>query len=151
MSEGSGDGAEPWGVQGSETNSDTNDETTMTDYTDLIDSIASDPDRHGVEIETGILFNNDSDDPNATVHTAETALMRRLLNHPHFDLDWYVTTDDGATVHVQSEQFAEEGHDGRKPVYAVSGQLPIGCLKISAKPRKNAGNAQVITSTVLGE
>lgn len=129
-----------------EANTDDSDST----YSDLIDAVKSDPNRETVEKETAIYFSKPDD--RITVNTAERALMRRLLSHPEFVLDRYETSHGGKADYqsVTAAEYAERGgHDARKPVYSVTGTMPIGVLKIAASSRKSTGHADVISAGVL--
>lgn len=122
----------------------------MTDYTQLREAVESDPNREQVEKEFGITFSKSDD--RAVVNTAIKSLMRRFLAHPEFDLRYYETSGDKASYRVvDAEEFEEEGHDGRKPVWSVSGTIPIGTLKIRMNPRQHGSYSDVITNSVLDD
>lgn len=126
-----------------------NAETDDAPYTDLFDAVEADPDRYSEEKEVGISFSNPDD--RMRVDAAIPAVMRRLLKHPEFDLRLYTTTEDGVAVDVTAEEYTAEGHDGRKPVYWVSGTLPVGVLTMKQSPRKSGGHANVVSSGVLND
>lgn len=122
----------------------------MTEYNDLADSTESDPTREATEKETAFYFSKQDD--RLVVTSSERTIMRRVLSHPEFELRSYSTTMDGDKTGVRSvteEEYAADGHDGRKPVYSVTGTLPIGAIKISAKSRQSNAHSSVVSDGVL--
>ena len=72
-------------------------------------------------------------DDQALVDSEIGSHMRRLLQHPHF------TLTDYRTAEIDSEPC----------IIYVDGLLPIGCLSISATPRKDSSLASVVSGNVL--
>lgn len=94
------------------------------------------------EMETGIHFGRR--DTVASVHTEEPALVRRLLGHPEFEVDYFVQETADGYVRIPGEEAAER-FDGRRRLVSVDGTIPIGCLKVSANPRSSTGHAGVVS------
>jgi hypothetical protein len=118
-------------------------------YGDLADSVQSDPNREPQETETAFNFLQIHD--RMRVESAYTSIMRRLLLHPKFRLDWYTTSGENADYeHVDGRDYeARDGHDRRKPVYYVAGTLPVGTLKISVDDRSTGGHAKTVADGVF--
>lgn len=79
------------------------------------------------EKETVIGFS--SRDERFVIDTQEGAIMRWLLQHPHFELDWATARREGR---------------GRPKVVHVVGTLPIGCLKLSLVPRRDPRHCYIL-------
>jgi hypothetical protein len=119
-------------------------------YGDLADSVQSDPNREPQETETAFNFLQIHDRVRA--ESAYTSLMRKLLLHPKFRLDWFTTAgeDNDNYRRVTGREYeADGGHDRRKPVYYVAGTLPVGNLKVSVEGRSTGGHARVVADGVL--
>jgi hypothetical protein len=119
-------------------------------YGDLADSVQSDPNRRPEETETAFNFLQIHDRVQA--ESAYTSIMRKLLLHPKFRLDWYTTAGDGNKNYHQvtgREYEANGGHDRRKPVYNVVGTLPVGTLKVSVEGRTTGGHPRIVADGVL--
>lgn len=115
---------------------------------DLAERCETTTDLETYERETSIHFSRADD--RANVYSEEKAICKRLLMHPDFDLEQYTTSHpDAPQQAVSIEEYRENGHDQRKPVYAVKGTLPIGVLKIAQKPRQSSGHADVVSGGVL--
>lgn len=117
-------------------------------YDDLAESVQTNTNVTQAERETSITFSRADD--RADIYCEEQAMMKRLLLHPDFELDFYHTSHpDRVTGVVEGDEYEEDGHDGRKPVYAIRGTIPIGCLKVGPSPRSSSGHADVVTSKWL--
>jgi hypothetical protein len=122
-----------------------------TDYTDLLEATATNTDLDKMERETS--FGWASDEDRAEVHTDEKHIARRLLAHPGFKLRRYYTSSDGSGwgQSVSAEEYAENGHDARKPVYGVEGTLPVRAIGVKPSSPKSTGHAGVVTRKWLSE
>jgi hypothetical protein len=75
--------------------------------------------------EKSFTINFVKDDDRATVHSDIASLTRRLLSHEEFEVDRERTDDDGV-------------------ITAVTGTLPIECLRINPNPRENGELWQIL-------
>jgi len=117
-------------------------------YGDIAMAVTSDPNRRAEEKETAVYFSNVDD--RLTVTTSNPAICRRVLLHPEFELSYYeISTGSNTSTTVDADEYAEDGHDGRRGVYMVTGTMPIGVLKISQNARKSSGSASVVTGAYL--
>ena len=91
------------------------------------DNVAEDSSLTPAEKETNIWFDKEID--KAVVYTREGGIMRRLLQHPEFDVN-NVNEKDGKIV-------------------GVKGRFPIDAISFGSKPRKNGGHASMITNGVM--
>lgn len=93
------------------------------------------------EKDTGITFTKHAEERNgrdvARIYSEEAGIMRRLLAHEHFEIDW-VRIEGGG----QSEPSDVEKGDG---VTCVSGWIPIGCLSVRPNPSTQPGHARMVT------
>lgn len=87
--------------------------------------VAEDPELTPTEKETTIRFAKDED--RLTIHSEQTAVVRWLLDHPEFREQRRRV--EGGTVH------------------AVTGRLPVGCLKLSGSSRQ-ANTPSSVTGTL---
>lgn len=103
------------------------------DLARLIDSgaVREDPDLLPAEKETHANFSQRDDE--AHVKSEIGCHMRRLLQHPHFTLIDYRTTEI----------------DSEPQIVRVEGFLPIGCISIGYSPRKDSSLANVVSNNVL--
>lgn len=99
--------------------------------------IRDDPNLTPKEKETTIHFSRDSD--RATIFTAEGGITRRLLGHPEFEVNHLVTERRCKVENLQQLQ-ADDG-----AVVGVRGTIPVGALKVSARPRSASGHAAVVS------
>jgi hypothetical protein len=83
--------------------------------------VKSDPDLDMREKETAITWTNDSE--TATVYTDQRAMVRGLLEHDHAEI-----------LHER----VKDGH-----VVGVKAKVPVGCIKVKGKPRKDNSNSRV--------
>lgn len=119
-----------------------------TDYSDLAAQTTTNGDLSTDERETSIGFARSDD--RATVYSEEAAICKRLLMHPEFELQHYSTSHpDRVQQRVSAEEYNEEGHDQRKPVYGIKGTIPIGALKVTQHSRKGSGHASVVTGSYI--
>lgn len=81
----------------------------------------------------------------AVVTTSGKGLARRLLRHPHFDVAriFIVRADGGTGVRDAPHVGPDES------VWRVEGELPIGCLKVSAAPRASGAHYEIVSDRVL--
>lgn len=115
---------------------------------DLAERCETTTDLETFERETSFHFSRADD--RADVYSEEKAICKRLLMHPEFDLEMYTTSHpDAPQQSIDVEEYHENGHDKRKPVYAVKGTIPIGCLKVAHKSRQSSGHADVVSGGVL--
>ena len=91
------------------------------------ENVREDPDLSRVEKETILRFAKDQD--RATLHTDNGALVRRAIRHPR--------------VRIESHNV----HEGA--ITSIRATLPIGLVSISGKPRKDSGQASVISPSSL--
>lgn len=122
------------------------------DTTDLVDALTTDTTRKPFERETRLLWSAESDRVN--VHTAERALMNRLLNHPEFEVRWFAARggDRGEKVFRTCSTHGSEPNAADwsgEPIVSMSGALPLACVLVKEHPRTSGTHADVVTSGVL--
>ena len=103
---------------------------------------ADDPDLSPAEKETVIRFARDED--RAAVYTAEAGLGRRLLKHPHAEVEGVTVADGSARPEVPVEDL-----DGDEDVVGVRATAPVGLLQVKGSPRRSGGHADIVTDRVL--
>lgn len=109
----------------------------------MVFAVHEDDQLESAEKETAIHFSKPDD--LASVTTAENGLMRRLLAHPDFEVDFVNQRDgDGKIVKVPFED-AEDDFDGRRRIVTVVGHIPIGALKIPGSARNRNQHASVVS------
>jgi hypothetical protein len=112
----------------------------MTDI--LVEAIEEDTSLISVEKETTIRFSKA--DGRASVYTEEAGLMRRLLRHPHFEVDSLrVNTDDAMGKQVAPSDF-EQGL-----ITGVGGSIPIESLVVQTSLRETSQHSAVVPESVL--
>ena len=103
-----------------------------------------DPDLTPVEKETTFRFSKDDD--LVHIHTDETGIGRRLIQHPDSILDQVTTLADGVRQHLDPQDVSDE-HE----IIGLRCRLPIGALSVRSSPRKATGHSHVVASRVLRE
>lgn len=114
----------------------------------LRDRARADPALTPAERETTLTLAHDRD--NARIHSAEAAVVRRLLSHDGFD-PARVGIHDGDTTRTVpfDEAVAATGVDDL--VVRVRGTLPVRYLKVGAVGRNHDNHAAIVSKEVLGE
>ncbi|MEF8826368.1 MAG: hypothetical protein V5A27_08545 [Halapricum sp.] len=116
----------------------------------IVEAVVEDPHRKPFEKESRILWSKDGD--HVEFYSTNAGEMRRLLQHPEFDLDWLeVSLPDNPrrTVAINASELPVDFED--RGVYAVEGTLPVGCVLVKRDPRTSGSHADTITSSVLRE
>jgi hypothetical protein len=114
----------------------------QTTMSELLEAVEEDRSLQSVEKETTLTFSK-SDDC-ASVYTEEAGLMRRLLCHPHFEVDSLrVNTHDTVGKRVAPSDF-EQGS-----ITGVDGSIPIESLVIQTSLRTTSQHSAVVPEGVL--
>jgi hypothetical protein len=109
---------------------------------ELVDAVEEDSSLTSVEKETTITFSKADDC--ASVYTEEAGLMRRLLRHPHVEVDSLrVNTDDAVGKQVAPNDF-EQGS-----ITGVGGSIPIEALVAQTSLRATSQHSAVVPEGVL--
>jgi hypothetical protein len=117
------------------------------DYSDILAAVKGDPNRELASKETAFSFNRVDD--RMTVTSASPTSIRYLLQHDDFQLKWYEASAGGRSYErIDAADYAADGHDGRRPVYAVHGTLPRGVLKVKAEARVNPEESPMYSNAI---
>ena len=114
-----------------------NDLKTEVEMADLAERVENDTDRQIVEKETTISAHGNEDVLH--VFAAKKTVVKSLLKHNHFDLDWA----EGGNEDYTSRYDADEIHEA-DAIYAVSGTMPLGVLTVKSKPRSQNNISSVV-------
>ena len=107
-----------------------------------VEAVEEDTSLTSFEKETTIRFSKSDD--YASVYTEEAGLMRRLLRHPHFEIDSLrVNTDDAVGKQVAPNDF-EQGS-----ITGVDGSIPIEALVLQTSLRKTSQHSALVPEGVL--
>jgi hypothetical protein len=108
----------------------------------LVEAVEEDTSLTSVEKETTITFSKA--DNRASVYTEEAGLMRRLLRHPHVEVDSLrVNTDDAVGKQVAPNDF-EQGS-----ITGVGGSIPIEALVLQTSLRATSQHSALVPEGVL--
>lgn len=105
---------------------------------ELVDAVEEDTSLHSVEKETTMSFSKADD--YASVYTEEAGLMRRLLRHPHFELE-SLRGSNGQRI---APKDFEKGS-----ITGVDGIIPISALVVQTSLRANSQHSAVVPEGVL--
>lgn len=107
---------------------------------DLIDRVDRDPKLGGNEKETTITMYGQ--DKRFDIFTAKPTVVKSLLQHDHFELDWarVLEGDNGQRVNSQAALADADGD-----IVAVSGKMPVGALTVKSKPRSNNHQSSIVS------
>jgi len=111
---------------------------------DLTDHVDRDPQLNGDEKETTITMCGQ--DKSFTVYSAKPTVVKSLLDHDHFELDWARVLADGDGSRV-TDRDALPPADG--DIVAVEGSMPVGVLTVKSKPRANDNQSSVVNSETV--
>lgn len=112
--------------------------------TELGDVVEEDVPLSSVEKETTIRFSKVDD--HASIYTEEAGLIRRLLRHPHFEVDTFqVNTDDAVGKQVAPSDF-EQGS-----ITGVDGSISIEALVQQTSLRVASQHSALVPEGVLQE
>ncbi len=107
-----------------------------------VEAVEEDTSLTSVEKETTITFSKADDQ--ASVYTEEAGLMRRLLRHPHFEVDSLrVNTDDAVGKPVAPNDFRQGSITG------VDGSIPIEALVLQTSLRETSQHSALVPEGVL--
>jgi hypothetical protein len=111
---------------------------------ELVSAVTEDEKLGIVEKETTIKFAKP--DNRVLIYTEEGGLMRRLLQHPEFQIRHLrVTTEDSWGARIGPDDF-----DGGS-ITGVDGWLPIGVLSLKTTSRTTSQHAAIVSERVLRE
>lgn len=104
----------------------------------LVEAVEEDASLHSVEKETTLNFTKIDD--RVSIYTEEAGLMRRLLRHPHFEVE--SLRKEGGQQIVPTD--FEEGS-----ITGVKGKLPITALVLQKSLRATSQHSAVVSEGVL--
>jgi hypothetical protein len=108
----------------------------------LVQAVEEDSTLSSVEKETTLRFSKA--DCQASVYTEEGGLMRRLIHHPHVEVDSLrVNTDNAVGRRVAPNDF-EEGS-----ITGVDGSIPIEALVLQTSLRETSQHSALVPEGVL--
>lgn len=108
----------------------------------LLDNIKTDPDLQPVERQVAFVSDGDSDVFHFDVE--EPTLMRHAILHPEAKVHEIRVTDaDRFGARMSPEEYREGAVTG------VKGEIPVGCVKVSASSRSTPAWSRVFASSVL--
>lgn len=112
--------------------------------TELSDRVEPHPRLSGSEKETAITMYGDGEQ--YTIYSAKPTIVKSLLKHDHFEMNWtQVLVDDRPTRVEEWDELQETTGD----IVAIEGELPVGTLTVKSKPRvRNIQSGIVSTETV---
>lgn len=112
--------------------------------TDLVQRVDRDPELNGDEKETTITMYGQ--DKRFGVFSAKPTIVKSLLKHDHFDLDWArLITEDGDERVTDRETLRDRDGD----IVAVSGAMPVGVLTVKSAPRTNNHQSSIVSTETI--
>ena len=106
--------------------------------TDVLEQVKEDPELLPCEKETTFSFAKDED--RARVHTDEAGLMRRLLQHPEFEITELRLHTQVGYRYVDCEQDLTECDS----VIGVKGSIPVTALLVKSASRAQRAHCHVV-------
>lgn len=107
---------------------------------DLAERVGPHPNLGGAEKETTISMYGDSKE--YTIFSAKPTVVRSLLKHDHFEMDWAVVANDGRTERVLELDDLRKS-DGE--IVSIEGSMPVGTLTVKSKPRANNHQSSIVS------
>jgi len=111
---------------------------------ELADRVDRDPKLGGDEKETTITMCGQ--DKHFDIFSAKPTVIKSLLQHDHFQLEWARVLDDEGGERVKDEE-SLKGQDG--DIVAVSGEMPVGVLTVKSKPRANNHQSSIVSHETI--
>ncbi len=111
---------------------------------DLTEKVDRDPMLNGTEKETTVTMLGD--EKQFTIHSAKPTIIKSLLEHNHFEMDWARVLDDEDKERVHER---ERLHEINGVVVAITGKMPIGTLTVKYKPRANDHQSSIISTDTV--
>lgn len=107
----------------------------------LTERVDRDPDLSGSEKETTISMYGD--DKRFTIYSAKPTIVKSLLKHDFFEMEWARVMADGNSTEVDTieELESEEGN-----IVSIEGTLPVGTLTVKSKPRANNHQSSIVST-----
>lgn len=98
------------------------------------------PNLGGAEKETTISMYGDRKE--YSIFSAKPTIIKSLLKHDHFDIDWAIVSKNGSTEQViGSEELQKSNGD----IVSLEGTLPVGTLTVKSKPRANNNQSSIVS------
>ena len=110
----------------------------------LLGAVREDPRLTPTEKETTLRFAKPDDA--VAVFSREAGLTRRLLAHPHVEVEGVTVAGDGP-----ARRGVPPGDYSRGDIVGVRACVPVSLLKVSKKPRERDQHAQIVSEAVLAE
>jgi hypothetical protein len=108
----------------------------------FVDAVAEDRTLSPEEKQTTFQLTKSED--SVSVYTEERGLMRRLLQHPEFELESLrVVTEGSWGNYIDPDDF--EGGS----ITGVKGSVPVGALSLKTSSRKTSQHSAIVSARVL--
>jgi len=111
---------------------------------DLSAQVDRDPKLSGDEKETTITMCGQ--DKHFRIHSSKPTVLKSLLKHDHFDLEWARVIGANETKRVESRDQLEQT-DG--DIVAATGRMPVGVLTVKSKPRTNNHQSSIVNAETI--
>ena len=111
---------------------------------ELIDQVDRDPALSGAEKETTITMYGD--EKRFTIYSAKPTIIKSLLDHDYFEVEWLRLYDDDVGGRVETREEAKE-RDG--DIVAIEGTLPVGTLTVKSAPRTNNHQSSIVNTETI--
>jgi hypothetical protein len=86
------------------------------------------------------------DEKQFAIHSAKPTIIKSLLEHDHFEMDWARVLDGEEKERVHER---ERLHETDGDIVAITGKMPIGTLTIKYKPRANNHQSSIISTETV--
>lgn len=107
----------------------------------LTSKVDRDPALSGSEKETTITMYGD--DKRFTIYSAKPTIVKSLLKHDFFEMEWTRVLSDGRTTEVDDIDALD---DIEGNIVAIEGTLPVGTLTVKSKPRANNHQSSIVST-----
>lgn len=106
----------------------------------LAERVGPHPNLGGSEKETTISMYGDG--KTYTIFSAKPTIVRSLLKHDHFEMEWAVVASDGGTERVIGLEALKKSEGD---IVSIEGSLPVGTLTVKSKPRANNHQSSIVS------
>lgn len=112
--------------------------------TEITDKVESDPALNAAEKETTVTMFGDEKE--FSIYSAKRTIVKSLLKHDHFEIDWARVVMPDRDTAERMEIFDRSQLEDVETIYAVEGVMPAGVWTIKSAPRSNNNQSSIVNA-----
>lgn len=116
----------------------------MMSDSELVEKVDRDPELSGDEKETTITMYGQ--DKHFDIYSAKPTVIKSLLKHDHFELEWARLLDDAEKIRAEDREYLKNTD---ADIVALQGKMPVGVLTVKSKPRANNNQSSIVNAETI--